>query len=40
MQELGAKIDETMIDLRLPRLKTGLDVLRKHEFRAVELPVP
>jgi sugar phosphate isomerase/epimerase len=39
MQELGAKIDETMIDRSLPRLKTGLDVLRENEFRAVELPV-
>jgi len=39
MQELGAKIDETMIDRSLPRLKTGLDVLREHEFQAVELPV-
>ncbi len=39
MQELGAKIDETMIDRSLPRLKTGLDVLREHEFLAVELPV-
>jgi sugar phosphate isomerase/epimerase len=39
MQELGAKIDETMIDRSLPRLKAGLDVLRDNEFRAVELPV-
>ncbi len=39
MQDLGAKIDETMIDRSLPRLKTGLDTLREHEFRAVELPV-
>lgn len=39
MQELGAKIDETMIDRSLPRLKTGLDVLREHEFTAIELPV-
>jgi sugar phosphate isomerase/epimerase len=39
MQELGAKIDETMIDRSLPRLKTGLDVLCEHSFQAVELPV-
>jgi sugar phosphate isomerase/epimerase len=39
MQELGAKIDETMIDRSLPRLKSGLDVLRGNAFRAVELPV-
>jgi sugar phosphate isomerase/epimerase len=39
MQELGTKIDETMIDRSLPRLKAGLDVLREHEFLAVELPV-
>ncbi len=39
MQELGAKIDESMIERSLPRLKTGLDVLQKHKFLAVELPV-
>ncbi len=39
MRELGAKIDETMIDRSLPRLKTGLDVLQEHRFQAVELPV-
>jgi len=39
MQELGAKIDETMIDRSLPKLKAGLDVLRDHGFAAVELPV-
>ncbi len=39
MQEVGAKIDEMMIDRSLPNLKRGLDVLREHQFRAVELPV-
>ncbi len=39
MRELGAKIDETMIDRNLPRLKAGLDVLQMNKFRSVELPV-
>jgi len=39
MRDIGAKLDETMIDGSLPRLKKGLDILQGYELRAVELPV-
>jgi len=39
MQEVGAKIDETLVDGSLPKLRSCLDVLQEHKFLAVELPV-